>query len=297
MRLIVVFNRSSGALLGQDADALALEVKTILKNHGHDVTTELADGAAVVKTLTRARANADAVIVGGGDGTIASAAQALIGTDTALGVLPLGTMNLFARDLGLPLAVKDAATALAGAAPKLIDVGEVNGKVFLCTSSLGIFSLLARRRERQRHDPNPLKWIGAIGATIVALGRQTPFSILLRNENGAMRVRTRAVVISNNAYDGGIFGPSLKRPILDSGKLCVYVTRKHSAWGMLFLFAELFIGNWMQDPEIEMRPLARMFVHSRRPHLSVMNDGEVLLLKTPLRYRIRPRSLKVLVPQ
>jgi diacylglycerol kinase family enzyme len=297
LRLALIFNRSSGTLLGQDAAALAEQVEAIFREAGHEVTTKLADGAEVVSVLGQVAPGVDAVVIGGGDGTIAAAAQALIGKKTALGVLPLGTMNLFAKDLGLPLDLKEAAKTLSTAKIKEIDVGEVNGAVFLCTSMVGVFPVLARRRERERHHKNPFKWVGALIATVAALQRHSPSRLQLDSDKTFERVKTYAVIVTNNVYEGDIFGPSIKRTVLDGGTLVVHVAKQKSTIAMMRLLAELFLGNWLGDPELDSKEVLELNVHTGRKHsLNVMNDGEVLLLETPLHYRILPRALNVLVP-
>ena len=107
------------------------------------------DGGEVTELARRALTNgARAVVAGGGDGTVGSVAGALAGTDRPLGVLPLGTLNHFAKDLRIPLGLEEAARNVCEGREARVDVGEVNGQVFVNNSSLGLYPRIVRRRER-----------------------------------------------------------------------------------------------------------------------------------------------------
>lgn len=295
-RVAVVINARSGGLLGRER--AAEEVAEHLAAAGLDaVIIHEAEEPELCARLDRAVATgADAVIVGGGDGTIAAAAQRLAGTGIALGILPLGTMNMLAKDLGLPLGLEAAAEALAHGTVRAIDVAEVNGHAFLCMSVLGLPTALGRHRERHRGS-------GGIGARLrLAAGalrtfwRYRPIGLGIALDGGPPRkLRARAIAIANNAYAEG-FGEFFTRARLDRGELVLYRARRFGAWWVVKMLLAMALGSWRRRPELEERPARSVTIASRSRALRVMNDGEALLLEPPLRYAIRPGALNVIVP-
>lgn len=296
MKVALVVNGSSGALLGR-ADA-AQEIAAKLEAAGFEVGhVSDGDSSDIVARMEHARdLPVEAVITAGGDGTIAAAAQVLAGTDKALGALPFGTMNLLAKDLKLPLAVDEAIAAMADGETLAIDVGEVNGQVFLCNSMLGLPARLAERREKHREDMGALGWWRLFAAGLKGLYRYPPMRVGLDLGDGAATLRSKAIVIANNAYDEG-FGQVLTRSHLDRGELVLYATRRLSVWPLVRLSVRMAIGTWTKDVDLETHHVGALTVTSRRRRVRIMNDGETMLLSPPLRYSIRPKALKVLAPR
>jgi diacylglycerol kinase family enzyme len=295
MRVAVVINaRSGGALIRPD---VAGEVARLLKRAGLEAVVEPDDGRSLPERVRAAVAHgADAVVVGGGDGTIACAAQALLGKPAALGILPLGTMNLLAKDLRLPLTLPEAVDALAEGVVREIDVGEVNGEVFLCNSVLGVPSRLAVQREKKRGSLAVTDYWRMGVSALRSLNRYPPLTVAFDVGQGWRRLRTRALAVVDNDYDEG-FGQIFSRSRLDQGELVLYVTRGLGLWRVLRLGLGMAVGRWREAPGLERHAVRRLVIHARRRRLRVMNDGEVILLAPPLRYRIRPRALKVIVPR
>lgn len=296
MKVALVVNGSSGALLGRAG--AAEEIARKLTEAGFEVGS-VSDGSSsdIVARMEHARdLPVDAVITAGGDGTIAAAAQALAGTDKALGALPFGTMNLLAKDLALPLDVDEAIAAMADGETREIDVGEVNGQVFLCNSMLGLPSRLAERREKHRDDMGAVGWWRLFAAGLKGLYRYPPMRIGLDLGDGAATLRSKAIIIANNAYDEG-FGQVLTRSHLDRGELVLYATRRLSVWPLVRLSVRMAIGTWTKDADLETHHVRSLVVTSRRRRVRVMNDGETMLLEPPLHYHIRPKALKVLAPR
>ncbi|MBK1657895.1 diacylglycerol/lipid kinase family protein [Paracraurococcus ruber] len=294
-RVAVVINARSGGLLGRGDPAG--EVAGHLRAAGLEAVIVPGDAPDLGARLDRAVAlGADAVIVGGGDGSIAAAAQRLAGTGIALGILPLGTMNMLARDLGLPLALADAAAVLARGEVRAIDVAEVNGHAFLCMSVLGLPAAIGRHRERQRGAGGLGGRLRLALGALRALWRHPPLRLDVALDGAPpRRLRTRALAVASNAYAEG-FGSFFARERLDRGELVLYRARRFGAWWIARMLAAMALGAWRRQPGIEERPARSITVASRRRALRVMNDGEALLLAPPLRYAIRPRALRVIVP-
>lgn len=295
MRIAVVLNTTAGGLLG--ADRASADLAALLEQAGHDAVIEPDDGRCLEARIDAAVAcdGAEAVVVGGGDGTIAAAAQKLAGTGTALGIIPLGTMNLLAKDLGIPTSPAGAIAALASGSVREIDVGEVNGRVFLINSVLGMAAKMVRHRESIRGARSFRERLRFIIALLRHLGRYPPVTVTARIGRRRRRIRTRALVVVSNDYEEG-FGQVFKRSSVDRGMLTLYAARNLSVLRVLRLGLGMAVGHWRDAPGLTRYEATEFAIESPRPALRVMNDGEVLLLTPPLLYRVRPRALRVIVP-
>jgi diacylglycerol kinase family enzyme len=295
MRIAVVINSASGSALGRDE--IEAEVARHLEASGLDaiIVPEHPDG--LLARLDAAVAQGpDAVVVGGGDGTIAAAAARLMGGPAALGILPLGTMNMLAKDLGIPLELGAAAEALAKGAIRAIDVAEVNGHFFLCSSVIGSPSWLGRHRERQRGKASMRTRLTFALAALRSEWRHRPMRLSVSLDGGrTVRLWTRALSVANNRYAEG-FNQMMARPRLDAGELALYVARRYGAWWWMKLMVGMFLGSWRGSRLVHERTAKIVTIGSARTALRVMNDGEAVLVPPPLVYRTHPGALRVIVP-
>ena len=294
-RVAVVMNGAAGALLDQSDAAETL--RALFTAAGLDPEFVPIDAGTLPERIARARGlNLDAVVVAGGDGTIACAAQAMTGTDTVLGILPFGTMNLLAKDLRIT--VGDTAAAmrvLSHGVARAIDVAEVNGHVFLCASMLGLPAQIGRHREARRGAGWLLaRWVALAHAALRTIRRHAPAGMVLEIDGHAERSRAASITVTANALGdpSHLFG----RPALDRGELVVYVIERVRLLDLPRLAFSLLRGRARRDGLIAERRTTELVVHSRRRALRVMNDGEGMLLRPPLRYRIRPGALRVIAP-
>jgi diacylglycerol kinase family enzyme len=296
MRVAVVLNNSAGSLLGRLA--AEAEVARHLEAAGLDALLIPDHPDGLLARLDAAVGHgADAVVVGGGDGTIAAAAAKLKGGTTALGILPLGTMNMLAKDLGIPLELEAAAEALAHGTIRAIDVAEVNGQVYLCNSVIGSPSWMGRHRERHRGKASLRTRLAFAVASVRASWRHPPMRLSVALD-GARPVRlwTRALSVANNRYAEG-FGMVMARPRLDAGELTLYVARRYGLWWWVRLVVGMFLGTWRGARIVHERPAREVTIRSPRTALRVMSDGEAQILTPPLVYRIHPGALRVIVPR
>lgn len=299
-RMTVVLNAAAGSLAGRALEAVEHELHTLFQASGSQVTIVLAEGAGIHEALRRAaESDAEVVIAGGGDGTVATAAALLSGTRQILGILPLGTLNLFAKDLGIPLDPAAAVPALARGVVHEVDVGDVNGVVFLNNSVLGVYPRMVEERELQRRRHGIAKWPAMLIGMVKVLYRFSLLTVTLEFDHEQRRLATPVVAVANNAYDDG-FGRFLRRSRLDRGELAVYVTRHRTPLGFLGLMMRLVVGTWQRQDQLETFTTRALTVMPRRRHrhrpLKVANDGEIHAMIPPLVYRVRPRALRVLVP-
>ncbi len=298
MKLAVILNETAGTLLGTPIARAVAEIDGWFAAAGAKAWVRAARGAALeVEIRAAVASNVDAIVIGGGDGTVAAAAGLLIGTGKALGLLPLGTMNLLARDLGMPNNLRAAITLLSRGHTRTIDVAEVNGRVFLNNSVLGLYPTMVRARERQRGVTGWGKWLALASAVFKSLRYYNLAEVSVDLGQGPRLVKTPALAVVNNVYHDRPDALFLDRPALDDGRLAVYLANHRTRLGLIGLMARLALGGWQRDAELESLTVTELTVTSHRRHrLRVAIDGEVIRLTPPLIYRIRPKALTVLDP-
>ena len=288
----ILVNASAGT--GEACDALGerlreagLEPRLVRLPPGGDLS-ELAAGAA--------REKPPVIVAAGGDGTASAVASALVGTDIALGVLPIGTLNHFAKDLGIPLDIAEAARTIAAGHAVAVDVGEVNGRVFINNSSLGLYPHIVRDREQQQRRLGRGKWPALFWATLAVLRRSPFLSVRVCLGEEKQECRTGFVFIGNNEYvmEGFNIG---SRERLDGGRLSLYLTRRRSRARLFMLGVRALIGRLKQADDFDALGAQTITIESRHARLHVATDGEVAVMEPPLEYRIRPRALRVIVPR
>jgi diacylglycerol kinase family enzyme len=236
------------------------------------------------------------LIAAGGDGTISTAAAALAGTDIALGVLPFGTLNHFAKDLGIPLELEASVQNIVENNVIAVDVAEVNGRVFINNSSLGLYPDMVRDRERQQSRLGRGKWRSFLWASLSVL-RRFPF-LIVRIEVASMKrdFLTPVVFIGNNEYQMQGFDIGA-RESLERGVLCVYIVKKQRRFALFRLSLAALLGRLEQARDFESLTTTELVIETSRKRVLVSTDGEVQPMTSPLRYRVRPRDLRVIVPR
>jgi YegS/Rv2252/BmrU family lipid kinase len=294
-RYHVLLNTQSGT-----ADAAGLTAEVLRERFelaGYDATIDADATASFAERVARALdSDAEIIVSAGGDGTATALATAIVGTDKTLGILPLGTANLLARDLGLPLDLEEAITGLGTMEPRRIDVGEVNGRVFLHKVVIGFVPGIAAAREQIRGRTDLDAEVGFLRYFIRRLARARRIAVEITPSDAAPRVeRAQSVAVANNEYVEG-FNRIFSRQRLDAGMLHVYVLRHLNFGDLVRLIAEMFLGNWRQDEAIGIEKVSAVTIRLRKKMIKVMVDGEVETLDTPLNFKIRPRALSVLAP-
>lgn len=288
----VLLNGRSGA---GDKASVAEQVAAHFAARGVEaevvVATDADQLAAALDRLTPGRA--DLVVAGGGDGTIAAVAGRLAGTDTLFAVLPLGTFNFFARRFGVPLDVAGAIGVLEGRAVQRVDVGEVNGHLFLNNASIGLYPAVLEKRETAYRRLGRSRLLAyATGA----LALVTPPGLLhLQMElDGEPRARrTPLLFVGANAYQMEHFAiPG--RECIRLAHLAAYITRPLGALALTRLALRTFFRGLHGAPELEVVCARELRVTLRRPRVRVALDGELVTLASPLTFRMRPGALRVL---
>jgi YegS/Rv2252/BmrU family lipid kinase len=294
-RISVIVNAAAGS---QRANDLCAQLTQHFKAAGTEVEIQLANaGADLVREVKRAITRTpETLVVGGGDGTLNAAVPMLIGTGIALGILPLGTLNHFARDLRIPFDLEAAVKTIAAGHTVKVDVGAVNDRFFLNNSSLGLYPRVVKRREVQRERLGRGKWPAFIWAALAVL-RRYPFLDVRLSINGSdLKRRTPFVFIGNNKYamEGFRIG---ERARLDGGQLSLYVANRTGRLGLFRLAMQALFGRLNQAEDFDTAFAKSIEVESRRGRLRVATDGEIGIMATPLRFRILPAALTVVVPK
>ena len=297
MQALTLLNASAGTaakLGGKDAPN---RVRELLARAGMDTevrpvqSDELRDAAA-----DAARApSADAVIAGGGDGTVNCVAAALAGADKPMGVLPLGTLNHFAKDLGIRPPLEDAARALASGEVRAVDVGDVNGHIFVNNASIGLYPRMVGRREELHRRLGHNKWVALIFAMGSVFRRCPTLRVRLSVEGRTIVRDTPFVFVGNNAYDFKLLAVG-ERSSLDRGVLGLYFANRSGRFAMFRLAIRALFGRLEQAKDFEAMTVREFWIETGKRHVSVATDGEIHRLTPPLHFRSRHLELKVIAP-
>lgn len=257
---------------------------------------DVRDGADSEREIDAALAERPPLVVaGGGDGTLSAIASRLVGTGIPMGVLPLGTLNHFAKDLGVPLTLGDAVRVIAAGHTTDVDVGEVNGRIFINNSGLGLYPDIVRHRDRQQRTLGRSKWHALAWASWSLLRRYPFVQVRLLIDGQSREWRTPFVFVGNNEYamEGLRIGG---RGRLDAGRLCVYVAQQPGRVGLLRLALHALVGRLRQASDFDALSATELLIETRRQRIHVAADGEVWPMTSPLRYRVLPGALRVIVP-
>lgn len=293
-RITVLLNHRGGAFAA-DPHA-ATRVANAFSAAGLDAAIELISGGeCAVRCRAIAERGDEVLVVGGGDGTISAAASALVGTDTLLGILPLGTLNHFARDLGIPLEADKAAELIAKRSERRVDVGEMNDRIFINNSVIGLYPLMVIDRDMQRTKLGRNKRLAMIVASLRTLARFNHQRLTLTVNDEQERVDTPLLFVGNNDYRIDIGAPG-QRESIEDGTLSVFVMRKKTRRGFIAASVRALLGRARNDDMVRVDDVERLRVSSRRSALAVSLDGEVVRARPPLDYKVLKRALRVIAP-
>jgi YegS/Rv2252/BmrU family lipid kinase len=293
-RVTVLLNRGGGAVSADPR--MRDKVAGALRAAAVDAKIELVSGGECAPRCRAIAERGDAlVVVGGGDGTISAAASALIGTDTLLGILPLGTLNHFARDLGIPPEIDKAAELIARGPVRRVDVAEMNGRIFINNSAVGLYPLMVLDRDLQRKKLGRSKRLAMIVASLRTLASFDHQRLTLTVNDQQARVDTPLLFVGNNDYRIDLGAPG-QRESIDEGELSVFVMRKKSRRGFVAASVRALFGRARKDDMVKLDDVQRLRVESRRGALAVSLDGEVVRETPPLDYKIHKKALRVIAP-
>lgn len=286
-RIAVIVNKSGGTAswLG---DKLEMTVRDAFA--GQNIDLQLIDGKDIAEAV-KSVGNRAVVAIGGGDGTQGTAAAAFANSDTAQVVLPLGTRNHLAKQLGMPVDLAEAAKLAVTGKTEQIDLAKGGERVFVNNASIGLYTKLVRERDK-RWGP---KWLGTIPATWIVLRTLRAKALHLKIDGKSERVVTPLLFIGNNRYslNAGSVG---QRESLSDGVLSLFVVAQASPLALIGFAFRALLGKADERRDFCALADAREVVIEGHGAIDVAFDGEVERMALPLTFAIMPGALKVLVP-
>jgi diacylglycerol kinase family enzyme len=291
-RYHIIFNPNAGTALTTGVTTAVLTEHFTKAGLNFDIDDD--DDEPLAGRIERAlKGPAEVIVAAGGDGTVLAVAEALLGSDKTLAVLPLGTMNGLARDLQLALDIPTAIAQLPTLVPRAIDVAEVNGRPFLHNVIIGLIPNIAVGREWVRGQG----WGGKfrfVRHSLRLVARAKRLAVALAVDRGPQRIEVvQTLVVANNSYDQA-FGAFMSRRRLDRGTLTTYFIRTFKLNDMLRLAVEMFTGRWRDDEVVEFEKVRQLTVATKRPRVLCTLDGEIVWLDSPMYFSVHPKSLVVL---
>ncbi len=290
----MILNASAGKDSDDDTTG---ELTKLFESHGIEARiNEAGSGEELIGLAeSAAESDADTVVAGGGDGTISAVAATIAGTGKKLGVLPLGTLNHFGKDLNIPADLAAAVDVIAAGHTIDVDVAEVNERVFINNSSLGLYPDMVRGRElRQRLGFG--KWHSLARSALTVFRRYPLLAVRLNADGKELITHTPFIFIGNNEYDIESFSIG-GRERLDAGHLSVYMTRRSGRLALLRIAIKTVFGGLSQEKDFLRVMADEVLIETRKSSIRVALDGEVMMMSPPLKYTIRPRAIRVIVPE
>ncbi|MGV3490307.1 MAG: diacylglycerol/lipid kinase family protein [Devosia sp.] len=297
MHFIAILNKDGGTFRTTDMAAFVANAETIFTSAGHTIDCRVVEGSALEGELQRAAADpaADAILAGGGDGTISAAAAACFAANKALAVLPAGTMNLFARSLSVPLQLEAALRALAAGTPGTVDIATANGRPFVHQFSVGLHSRLVRIRNGLSYNSRWGKMLASLRAVALALSRPPVFDAVITTPGGSERRKATAIAVSNNVLGEGHVPYA---ETVDRGVLGVYVVAPMPSAELARLAFSLAFGSWKAHPLVSEKQVGevKLTFPKRKASARAVIDGELIPLDRSIALSIHAGGLKVILP-
>jgi diacylglycerol kinase (ATP) len=291
---VIIANPTSGSgVFPHNAHHLH-ETLSFLRSHGWRAELCYTQGPGHAQRLARkaVEQKADVVIAAGGDGTINEIIQALAGSETALGVLPSGTVNVWAREMGIPLDDARARDLLVHGQTRRVDLGCVNGRYFLMMVGIGLDGTITEAVEKK-----PLKRLGILGYFLAAtwLGPGYPdFPVTLRINENTVQIRALQIFIGNTQLYAGAFKFTWQAKC-DDGLLDLCIVRKRGPLGRIVVLWDFILRRKQRSLWVRYETFTTIEIDSLQP-VAIQVDGEAAGY-TPATFSVVPSALKVIVPQ
>jgi diacylglycerol kinase family enzyme len=287
----VIINERSGIYARPDAGA---EIQAFFARAGAQVRLErVREPGDLAARARQAASRSDVLVAAGGDGTVSTVAGVAVETHATLGVLPIGTLNHFAKDVGLPLDLEGAVSTVVAGHVRELDVGDVNGRIFVNNSSVGLYPrMVLERHTEQRRGRG--KWTAFTIAMLRTWRNYRMVVARLVVDGKETVVRTPFIFVGNNRYraEGFQLGG---RSRLDEGRLSIFVAPDAGRFEILALPVRALSHRLTPDASFAAFHADTLAVDMARRRVSVAVDGEIAIMQAPLVYRVRPRALRAIV--
>jgi diacylglycerol kinase family enzyme len=289
--ITVIVNRKSGS----GAEAQRKAITEAFARAKLDAHIRVVDGADIRATAERAAAAGHTLVAAGGDGTVSTVASVAVASGATFGVLPLGTLNHFAKDAGIPLEIGPAVAVIAGGHIVALDTGAINGRTFVNNASLGFYANLVRERQiEQRRGTS--KWIAFALGLFRGWTHYRQMRVHMKVDGRPLVRRTPFVFIGNGDYQDE--GLDLGRRIsLTTGHLCIYLAPECGRLEMLVLLLRALAGRLTPDVKLESFVAADATIDPTRHGRHLAMDGELVIVPPPLQAVSRPGTLRTLLPR
>ncbi|MER8951530.1 diacylglycerol kinase family lipid kinase [Mesorhizobium sp. M0833] len=297
MRFAAVLNKDGGTLRTIDLEAFASRMRNTLETAGHSIDIEIVAGKDIVATLdgVASRHGIDVVLAGGGDGTISAAAGRLMNGEKALAILPAGTMNLFARGLGIPQTLDAALKSFADGEVMAIDIATANGRPFVHQFSIGMHARMVQLRQKMEFGSRLGKMRASVRAAWATINNPPAMNVTLTIGEAEIKTRITGIGITNNLFGEGHL-PYADDPA--GGVLGIYVTVARRRGELIRFLFDVARGKWRGNEHVEIHQANRavLKIHSTNRKVQAVMDGELVKLDRETTVEIHPRALNVLVP-
>lgn len=292
----VLVNKKSGTVLRLGQDVVSGHLKEALGGQLGEV--RFMEGGEIAEALHHlGERAAHGVLVGGGDGTAVSVAQSLAKTDIPFGILPLGTMNLLAQDLGAAPTFEETMSRIKRLVPDQIDTGLLNGRMFLCSAVIGFVPEGAIAREALRTEADFETVTNFLGTIARGMGGDIRQKLTLKSrlDDEAYPIDTTSLVVSNNGFVRKPLEAEHRffRPSLTDGKLAVYSAAPRDMMDGLKMALSLWQGDWQDHGSIRSFETPELVVETQEDKTLVALDGESVEMESPLHFTVGRKSVRV----
>jgi diacylglycerol kinase family enzyme len=299
MKIKAVLNRDGGTFKTTDMQAYCASATQAFAKQGHELDCAVVSGDEIVDELHKAveTSGVEAVLAGGGDGTISAAAGIAWKAGLPLGVVPAGTMNLFARSLKLPLDIWKVLDVLAQGEVASVDIATANGRPFVHQFSAGLHARMVRMRNQMDFASRIGKIRASTSAAFGVMLDPPRFEVIF-DIDGDGRSEERpvsAISVSNNPLgNNSLFFADR----VDSGKLGVYLADPLEPTGVGLLAFDILRGRFKENEAVTASTAGKVHLHfpKHRKGAACVLDGELLRMPADVELKIHPGELKVLVP-
>jgi len=297
--LYIVLNAGSGQ---SDTETTCRAIASVLNSAGraHEIlrvedATKI--GEIAHQAVEKARQNAGIVVAAGGDGTLNAVAQATLGSGCQFGVIPQGTFNYFGRTHGISSDAAEATRGLLTARVQPVQVGLVNGRVFLVNASLGLYPQLLEDREEQKQRHGRSRLVAAWAALVTIFRRYRPMRVKLEHGGHTHELQTLTLFVGNNRLQLEQVG--LESESVEEGKLAAILLKPVPTLTLLWLALQGAMGNLARARDVEHFASSSLTItpsFRRIRRLKVATDGEISWMDTPIEFRVAPDPLLLLKP-
>lgn len=297
MRFAAVLNRDGGTLRTTDLPAFSDRMSQTLESAGHSLDIDIVAGDDVTAALDRiaSKRGVDILLAGGGDGTISAAAARLMGSKKALAILPAGTMNLFARGLGIPQTLDAAIKSFADGEIIAVDMASANGQPFVHQFSIGMHAKMVQLREKMEFGSRLGKMRASARAAWATIKNPPAMNVTLTIGGAEVMTRITGIGITNNLFGEGHL-PYAGNPA--GGVLGIYVTVARQRGELIRFFFNVARGKWRDNEQVEIHQAdkATLKIRTANKKFRAVMDGELVRLDRETVFEIHSRALNVLVP-